>query len=484
MLQTAIRGGLARDDFPRVENRRNQSHSQQRIYEHLKILFDLSGLSRKEREVLRYATLLPEGGMDFGLFTACVPKKIGLLGRFFPGRLESAAVDAPDVAGRLVDLGWIQGEGDLLSIHPVIREVCWEELKPTDQNCGVFLRMLSKYFDPRVKYDARLFEQMAKCFSIAADRLPDSMGGCAFEASNFWNQVGRFTLALQYGLLALERTRRIVPRADEEIAICCNNLGYSYGRIGDPEKALEYKLEALEIMEHILPPGHLRLAIVYNNLGISYGELGDDEKALECKMKALEIRGKVLPPNHPDLVTSYSNLGSYYNGQGDYERSLEYYIKALEISEKIYPLNHPSLAAVYNNVGSLYGNMGHLDQALEYQMKAVEISENALIPEHPFLAQTYNSVANMFFDIGEYQKSADYARKAVEIWENLDPRDGLDVAEACVSLGKALGELGEFREAMQYLEQTLAILLEHFSEDSDPVQDIRVRMEEIRSRMH
>ena len=48
-------------------------------------------------------------------------------------------------------------------------------------------------------------------------------------------------------------------------------------------------LKALDIQEKALPEGHPNLAASYNNVGGTYGDLGDHSKALEFKLKALAI---------------------------------------------------------------------------------------------------------------------------------------------------------------------------------------------------
>ena len=51
--------------------------AQGRIDQHLRTLFDFSTMKPTEKAVLRYATLLPEDGMDARLFKECLCKELG-----------------------------------------------------------------------------------------------------------------------------------------------------------------------------------------------------------------------------------------------------------------------------------------------------------------------------------------------------------------------------------------------------------------------
>ena len=57
-----------------------------------------------------------------------------------------------------------------------------------------------------------------------------------------------------------------------------------------------------------LPENHPYLAASYDNVGSTYGDLGDHTKALEYQEKALEVRKTALPENHPDIASSMYNI--------------------------------------------------------------------------------------------------------------------------------------------------------------------------------
>ena len=381
--------------FTKVEIDYAGSPDQARINEHLKAVFRVAELAEEAQKLLRCATLLPEGGMDDELFLAPFAEEDG------------------DWLDDLIEGGWLYMKDGLLCIHPVIRIVCVEELKPTDGNCLVFLSGIKIQYD-RKQYEHSKFSQMAELFEKASSILEDEIGFWANAAGYFWGQVAEHQRALTCNLRYVEKMETY--RSDSNYrAIGYNNVGSTYGTLGDHKQALEYQLKALAIWERVLPPENPDLATSYNNVGMTYGALGDHGKALEYNLKALGIRERVLPPEHPDLAQSYNNVGITYGAQGDHEKALEYKLKALAIRERVLPPDHPDLATSYNNVGGSYLAMGDHEKALEYVMKAHRIRERVLPGNHPDLAMSFNNIAMTYYDLGRVGEAATHMRRAAEI---------------------------------------------------------------------
>lgn len=116
---------LAKGEDPERLDHRDPKTAQ--IYQHLKALFDLSGLDEQMKTILCYATLLPAGGMDCQLFESCLEE----------GHEQSFEY--------LLYCGWFRNSSDnVLSIHPIVREVCRNELVDIDKDRDNNLRFLNK----------------------------------------------------------------------------------------------------------------------------------------------------------------------------------------------------------------------------------------------------------------------------------------------------------------------------------------------------
>ena len=463
--------------FRKVANEHNPANPQARIYDHMKALFVLTDMNEIEQDVLRWATLLPENGMDAGLFQSCLKdnrldhipdammeqllsaarEEYGdeagsdeelrqLLGEVI-AEIQEDGDNRQDTMNFLIDRGWLaKDDRNLLTIHPVIREVCREELEPTDENCEEFLFRLGEHFDKQKFFDAEKFAQIAGCFSVAADRLADAECSFALRAGWFWSQLGQTWTALRYNLQMVRRLENYPEAAPNALMTAYNNLGLAYGALGDHEQALEYQLKALTICEKVLPPDHPGLAASYNNVGSTYGTLGNHRQALEYKQKALAICEKVLPQDYLNRATAYNNVGLTYGALGDHHKALEYQQKDLAICENVLPPDHPNLALSYSNISVTYGNMGDYEKGLEYDLKALVIQEKVLPPEHPDLAISYNNIGTTYAYLEQFSKAAEYLEKALAIFRKALPAEHPYIASTEKNL-RYFQSRAELREA-------------------------------------
>lgn len=414
---------------------------QNQIYKHLSVLFDVSGISDVGRDVMRYAAMLPEGGMDSTLFGTSLRKA------------EQTALD------RLLERGWLEARNGLLTIYPIIRMVCLSELQSTDENCRDFLVELFRHYD-QADYQPVQYRQMAQLLTTASAILEDTEGTWALNAGVLWRDLGAFEKALDCDLYAMKQKEASLPPEHPDLATSYNNVGISCGNLGDHHKALEYMLKALELREKVLPPEHLDLAISYNNVGTACGDLGDHHKALEYQLKAQKIKEKVLPPEHPSLATSYDNVGNTYGSLGDHHKALEYQLKAMKLREKVLLPEHPDMAVSYNNVGITYGYLDDHRKALEYGLKALEIVKKNLPPEHPDLATSYDNVGIAYGDLGDDRKALECGLKALEIRENILLPEHPDIANSCSNIAVTYRKLGDLTAAARYMRRA-ADLISH-----------------------
>ena len=458
---------LASGEFGKTESAYGASSGQARINEHLKAVFRVSDMGRAEKTVLRFATLLGESGLDSEMFAKAAEPELKpapaepVKRRWFDifrRKTEEKPIPVPkirDLLQELADKGWLLWKKDDIRIHPVIRIVCMEVLKPTEENCEDFLDGIRAQYDEK-QYDHAKFRQMAEVFETASNILEDKTGFWAGEAGYFWLTLSETRRALDCNLRSVEKTEQHQPDSNN-LAASYNNVGATYDELGDHKQALEYKRKALSIRERVLPPDHPDLALSYNNVGYSYDELGDHEKALEYQRKALSILERVLPPDYPSLAISYGNVGASYRALGEPQKALPYELKVISIFEKVLPQNHPHLATSYNNVGATYDELGDHKQALEYKRKALSIWERVLPPDHPDLAISYNNVGGTYRAMGDHEKTLEYVMKAHRIRERVLPGNHPDLAISYNNVGTTYGALGDHEKALEYKRKALSI---------------------------
>ena len=447
MLEALTNAQLDQDAYPEVVNDQNSGWELRKIYGHLKALFDLSGMSQIRKTVLRYATLLPANGMELKIVQTCL------------------AAEEKESLRALVDTGWITLENRLLSLHPVIREICREELKPDDDNCGAFLNNLLNIHNPK-HYDATLYTYMAECFACASDILTDASGEWASTAAYFYFDLGCFSKALPYDLKSLDIQKKYAPDDILTHAAYCHNVGMTYSNLGSHHTALTFLLEALDIHREHLPPEDEDLIQSYNNIGLVYGGLGNYPAALEFQLAALEkLKRRELPEDHPNFAPIYNYLGSTYDCLGDYNTALHYHKLALEIRNKEALTDHPRLAQPCNDVGISYCKLGEYSTALKYLDQAFRIRQKILLSNHPDLAQSNNDLAIVYYRTGNFQQALLHQAEALRIQEEILPPKHPDLATSYNNMGLIHNKLGNHQQALDYHLKDLSICEEVLEED-------------------
>lgn len=470
-----------------ISTDRNRDTEQLKIYDHLKVVFNLADMPDTAKAVLCYATLLPDSGMNSESFGSALQE------------------DEQIVLDNLIQHGWIILRGELLSIHPIIRLICREELQPTEKSCEPFLVAVAEQHDKN-HYDAVQYRQWAELFTLADEVFPVTNGNWSLLAGRLWGEIGVLEKALKLNLRTVSLLEQYSKSDPQTLATAYNNLGITYGELGDyrialeyaiktlkllqhahvedklilarsysnvglayshqddPETALEYLLKALRIEEQLLPDGHSDLAPSYNSIGGIYGQLNDHNRALKYMLKALAIREKEFHGDHPLLAHSYNNVGFTYGKLGDNETALPYMLRALEIREHLLPDGHPDLALSYSNVGYAYSNLGDSENALKYSLKALKIREQTLLKGHPDLVTSYNNVSDIYDDIGNHENALEYQIRALDILEQRLSVQPPDLAQAYNKIGITYGNLNNPEKEYEYLLKALEIWKKPFPE--------------------
>ena len=427
MILEALRSSrLAQADYPEVthqalikgqvsEQLQHRDQKSAQIYGHLKTLFDLSGMSEGAKNILFWASLTPENGMDALLFKKCLQQ------------------DEQRFLQNLVKCGWInRNEHSRLTVHPIIQEVCIGESQQLETISSKFFVELENIFFSS-DYNAGIRIQIADYFARASDILDDFGGGFAFRAGSMFFELGRYTTELKYDLRALEK-QQAYPYSDDMsrqsmLAEIYSHIATAYYGTGDVELALDYGLMAKEIGERSLPPISDLMGVIYNNLALYYSKTGNINNQLKLVKKALKIWEQIYERNDIRLARGYNNVGAVCFEKGHRKQGLKFSLKALHIYENCLASNSPDLALSYYNVAHIYCQLNDADYGLSFYLKAVDVLEQMNYPGHPYCAMVYSAIGIHYLESADYnsnkelyKKALDYLRKAEDsIYKNEDP---------------------------------------------------------------
>ena len=405
-----------------------RSREEASIYSHIRELFTVLDLDDSFREVLCHTTLLPQEGMDAGLFLSCEQGS----------KKKQLKI--------LENHGWVRRNRDnLLQIHPLVRTVFKHELAPSDRECNGFLSCLWEQIEGQFPPDNDTFRQSAELFSRAAFDLENKTGNYSEYACHCLFSTGHTAQALLSAKETLEIRTGASPHSEVALARACHNVGTISLSLFGGTDALPYSMEALQIMEGQPPCGEL--AEIYITLGMIFTDLGEWEQAVKYGRTALELAGSVPSKNKALLPSAHNALALALAGTKAYEEAVHHMDTAIELSQTLMPGDHPLLARLYCTAGNVYGLAGNFPGGLALLEKALKIQEAVLPREHSDLIASYMTLAELHALLGDRGKAARYRAKSSDMLQTQNRRMWAQILTQSMRI-LALSENSTSRESL------------------------------------
>lgn len=429
---------------------------ERRIYDHLRILFNLSELDVHHQSVMRHAVLLPLEGIPVSMFRRCHTLE------------EQEAMER-----KIFHRSWLRLDRThtLISMHSVIREVCRRELKPDDENCRGFLQKLRNSVN--MHHDNQeLYKPVAETMGNAAEILPDALGEWNRAAGEAYRLLGMYRKALDY--LNQACTIR-EPTNDVFLANLYSSMGNTYTNLKEFETAIVYHEKSLAICQSLPQPDAKSLARRYNDMGVAYSYQAEQNRELATYEKAIAYYEEALKYNRQEetvnelhisnalnnIGNTYSNIGKTWHDAKNYELALQYHMEAKDLRETIPNISCKNLARSYKNIGNDYANLKLDDQALEYRIKALELYKKILHGGHPELANAYQDVGNTCRLTENFAEAFRYYAEAEKVWQEQLPQNEYQLAKCRYAIGltyshqAAKGENIQYSLALAYYKKAL-----------------------------
>jgi tetratricopeptide (TPR) repeat protein len=295
--------------------------------------------------------------------------RLGLYGAAAIPLTEDELQDWQEALTGLLNLNLLEGEGNLVRLHPLVRQFVRQRLAVELSAEGVdelrrevagaiveqgkripysFTMAQAREFAPWI---AHLEEVAGELLAWVGDE--DVIWPLTSIASYYQGQ-GLYGAAQPWNEQCVEVARERLGNQHPDTASSLNNLAWLYGAQGKYEEAKPLFLEALAIIRESLPPNHPHLATHLNNLAGLYESQGKYGEAEPLYLEALAIDRESLPPNHPQLATHLNNLALLYESQGKYGEAEPLYLEAMGICWESLGEDHPNTQTVLNNVIDFY----------------------------------------------------------------------------------------------------------------------------------
>ncbi len=173
-------------------------------------------------------------------------------------------------------------------------------------------------------------------------------------------------------------------------ALAFNDLGYTWGRLGELSKQANCLIQSISIYENYFPNQYGELGVAYNNLATVYYSLDDRPKAIEYAKKSLVYREKT--GDIPRLSIGCCNISQFYTGVNneEAEKYLQQCIKYAMQSKQESRIIHS-----YVTAANLYNANKKPNEALEYELKAISLLEKDK-KNNAMLARRYMATGTLY----------------------------------------------------------------------------------------
>ena len=339
-------------------------------YDHIHSLFAMYRLSKGQQEILRGLTLTPAGGMS--------AKRFGLWLKLWN----------LNTVNDLIEMGLIQPQNRReIRLHPMIREVAVEELKPSVRNCKKLLDSLEFFgllHGMELSWYRQAFETVE---NIIATIQKDDMTRYLLFLKNAMPNMDKYEY--RRGMQAIMDEMEALL-ADEAVGTDIDRaflLDFRAATEKDTWQAIRLDEEALAVLGEVNPGNAHLTSNIHSNLGTYYRAVRDLEQAeyhMETAIHLLEEYG--LAGCH-DSIMQICNYAQLLTDKGESQRgygALEKLSEKLEALHMGHSLDYGMVQQVMGSVAAIRGDVG---LSHTHRRKALEIYEIVFENEPHILEQ-------------------------------------------------------------------------------------------------
>lgn len=361
---------IAMDIQDRFFSKKDGKGRKATYYEHIHCLFALYNFTSEEREILRSMTLIPAGGIDPRSFAQWMKQ------------------ENMNIINNLVEMGYIHLKDDRdILMHPMIREVAIEELKPSVRNCSVLLESLQE-ISQKHELDFPNYRQM---FHTAEQILVIIENDDPKRYLVFLEEVFEYMDKYRYELgmqAVLDEMNKILtdPSVGTSKDRACV-LGCAAALEKDLPKQIELGQKAILTLGAVNFENARLASNLFQNLGALYYRAGYMELGQRLMARAMCLLKEYNLLNCHDSIVQICSQASVLTDLGD---GLGAYQKLEELAETIRETNSDQCldyGTVLQTMASVCLVMGDEENASKYYKQAMKIYEQRLAGEPAVLEE-------------------------------------------------------------------------------------------------
>ena len=485
--------GITGTEEVSVKHRKDRKMQNQKVQEHLKALFDLSGFSNVQLELMQSLSLLGYVRIARETFLSYVP-----------------LAGAKEALDKLIRLGWVEQnrKTDKISLHQIILDLVYHDSKPTAESCPAITEKMTAYARQDLESSAldgvrwqflKYFMERISGENLAYARLCEAYCGHIHNEMYYLKQVEEICLSMQnekcHALLFriyLLQIRKVGKKDDlidrmmeedfDENRYLQEFQNQIYELAGKAEREIQSDTEDVGILGKSMIDLALEVNDALEDDFILFPPEGESNvEAFHCLldiavhfMDQAETYLDQAVMNEKEKAGLYKNMAKFFmmdtlemdarkEYYGDQKRAHFYREKAAELT-KNEDISEEDEVMVLDDMPGLSAVAEELEKKGE-SLRAIECYEKAYEVEEIAYTRALEKIAENLVRLKEVEKAADCWKQILEAdMEQRDEEFFWYDGNVCLRLIQFLRERGQMDEARHYAMELVQC---HTSEEQD-----------------
>lgn len=327
-------------------------------YDHIHSLFSLYKLTGSEQEIMRCITLIPANGISSRRFAAWMDQK------------------NMNTINDLMEMGFIHPKNNReILLHPMIREVAVEELKPSVCSCSVLLDSLqeiSLMHGLDFMNNKQVFYTVE---SIITTICKDDTAKYLLFLENVFQYMDKYRY--ETGMQAIiEEMTTILP--DDSVGTSADRACLLDARAvleKNAKKQIELVEEAIQVLGEVHSGNAHLAANLHANLGALYHKAGRMDLAKLYMEQGVQLLEDYNLTGYHDSVTQICNYAALITDLGEPQRAYSALLKLARTVKKRNSDQCLDYGLIQQVMGSVCVVMGDAAQAQLHHQRAMAIFE-------------------------------------------------------------------------------------------------------------
>ena len=339
-------------------------------YDHIHSLFSFYKLAGSEQEIMRCMTLIPANGISSRRFAAWMDQQ------------------NMNTINDLMEMGFIHPKNNReILLHPMIREVAVEELKPSVRNCAVLLDSLqeiSLMHGLEFMNNKQVFYTVE---SIIATVKKDDIARYLLFLENVFQYMDKYRYEPGMQTIIVEMTAIL---ADGSVGTSADRACLLDARAvleKNTKKQIDLVEEAVRVLGEVHSGNAHLAANLHANLGALYHKSGRIDLAKPYMEQGVHLLEEYNLTGYHDSVTQICNYAALLTDMGEPQRA---YSALLKLARKVQELNSDQCldyGLIQQVMGSICVVKGDAAQAQLHHQRAMAIFEVVFEDEPVLLEQ-------------------------------------------------------------------------------------------------